>query len=188
MKCLWDWSYWTNDKLIAYTLCITVFHRYTLHQLRMIYLCWCWYKCWYFVPPPCWYVHAGVHLILFACNLSKFKCPEYHSCITAVSSGDFTSVAILCWCKWTCDGLPFIQGHRCWQNCDSRKVLGRGYLLLKPAPIPPHKCLFFFFFLPVTHPLLPVYWKPSVALYWMFSFWFGMWWARFLLSGFSYLY
>lgn len=30
------------------------------------------------------------------------------------------------------------------RSCDCRKVVGRGYLLLKPAPIPPHKCLFFF--------------------------------------------
>lgn len=68
------------------------------------------------------------------------------------------------------------------RSCDCRKMVGRGYLLQLPSP---H---FFFFFpagdSPFAASLLEAL---SSTVLNVFSFWFGLSWARFPLSGFCLL-
>lgn len=144
-----------------------------------------------------WFPPIGLYMLMynnffFACSLTEFKCPKStHAFIPIVLLQSHQEISPEPPFSVDANG-PVMACHSfrataVGRSCDCHKVVGRGYLLLKPAPIPPHYFYLFIFFLPVTHPLLPVYWKPSVALYWMFSFWFGMSWAGFRLSGFCLL-
>lgn len=87
----------------------------TIHHKAIV--CFCWSD--YFLSPiaPCLLVFISFFLHAVSLNLNVHRITHASIPIVLLHSPQeiFTPAAILYWCKWTCDALPFIHGHHCWQ-------------------------------------------------------------------------